>query len=258
MLLLGSVVALGSHDKAATNRALSSGGTVRVDLVRPNVDTAVLNGATDHSEPRSSLVGNAVLLITTPAPTMTPISPTTPLTTDAPTVERIAPLESPPTSEVLRETTDVSVTIIGDSIVLAAATDLRAQVPNLDFFAQVGLQVSGGIAEVQDRAEAGRLGRTVVIDLGSNGTFTSSQFDRIMTLVGADRQIFFVSVNIPHVWRDTNNQLLAQKVAQYPNASLIDWYGASIGHPEYFAVDGVHLEPEGAKALTSLLLGALG
>jgi hypothetical protein len=256
VLLLGSVLALRSQDEPATNRAVSSGG-VRVDRMQPSL-TFASNGATDRRESDNSLAGNAVLLIATPMPTPTPTSAITPLPTVTPTGEPSAPFEPPPTSEVPSDTGDTSVTIIGDSIALAAATDLRAEIPDLDFFAKVGLQVSGGIVALQERADAGRLRQTVVIDLGNNGTFTSGQFDAIMALVGDDRRIFFVNVNVPHEWGGTNNQLLGEKVAEYSNASLLDWYGASIGHPEYFAEDDVHLGPTGAKALANLLLAVLG
>jgi hypothetical protein len=256
VLLLGSAMAHSSRGKTATNRAVGSEGSVRVDLARSALDTLASNGATDDGEPDRSQVGSAVLLITTPTPTLTSSSALTPLPAVTPTVEPVAPLESP-TPEVSSETGDVSVTVIGDSIALATATNLKALVPDLDFFAQVGLQVSGGIAALQDRADAGSLGETVVIDLGNNGAFTPSQFDTVMTLVGAERRVFFVNVNVPRAWRDTNNQLLEEKVAQYSNASVLDWYGTSLGHPEYFAEDGVHLGTEGAQALTNLLLGAL-
>jgi hypothetical protein len=254
VLLLGSVIAFGSQGEAVTNRAASSGG-VRVDLVRSTLATFASNGATDHRKPDNSLANNAVLLIATATPP--PTSAISPLPTAMPTAELIAAFEPPPTPEVPSDAGDISVTIIGDSIVLAAATDLRALIPDLDFFAQVGLQVSGGIVALQERVDADRLGQTVLIDLGNNGTFTPNQFDAIMMLVGANRRIFFVNVNVSRAWGDTNNQLLTQKVAQYSNASLLDWHGASIGHPEYFASDGVHLGPEGAKALTNLLLAAL-
>jgi hypothetical protein len=256
-LLLGSLIAHSSRGKAATNDAVSSEGSVRVDLARSALDTLASNGATDQREPDRSQVGSAVLLITTPTPTLTSSSAPTPLPTVTPAVEPAAPLESP-TPEVSSETGDVSVTVIGDSIALATAPNLKALVPDLDFFAQVGLQVSGGIAALQDRVDAGSLGQTVVIDLGNNGAFTPSQFDTVMTLVGAERRVFFVNVNVPRAWRDANNQLLEEKAAQHSNASVLDWYGTSLGHPEYFAEDGVHLGTEGAQALTNLLLGALG
>jgi hypothetical protein len=258
VLLLGSTIALGSHGTAATNRAAASEGSVQIGLTQPKVDTVVSDGGTDHSELGRSVNGNAALLIATATATLSPTDAITLAPTNTPTAEQIAPVDIAPTAEVLSETSDVSVTVIGDSIVLSTATDLKAGIPNLDLFAQVGLQVSGGIEALQERAEANSLGETVLIDLGNNGTFTSTQFDQIMTLVGPERRVFFVNLNISRAWRDANNELLAQKVAQYSNASLLDWYGTSLDHPEYFASDRVHLVPEGVEVLSSLLLGALG
>jgi lysophospholipase L1-like esterase len=50
---------------------------------------------------------------------------------------------------------------------------------------------------------------------------------------------------------------MAQKIQQYPNAVLIDWYSASINRPELFYTDGVHLRPEGTQAYAALIAAVL-
>jgi hypothetical protein len=40
---------------------------------------------------------------------------------------------------------------------------------------------------------------------------------------------------------------------KFDNVTLVDWYSEASKHPEYFTSDGVHLVPEGSKALTKLI-----
>jgi hypothetical protein len=51
---------------------------------------------------------------------------------------------------------------------------------------------------------------------------------------------------------------LAEGVARYPNAVLVDWHAASIDHPDFFWGDGIHLRPEGAQAYAQLIAASLG
>lgn len=49
------------------------------------------------------------------------------------------------------------------------------------------------------------------------------------------------------------NEALFNKAEEHDNITLIDWHSTAIDHPEYFASDGVHLEPKGVEALTNLI-----
>jgi hypothetical protein len=51
--------------------------------------------------------------------------------------------------------------------------------------------------------------------------------------------------------------MLAAYVRGYSNATLLDWRGASAGHPEYFWEDGIHLRPAGAAAYAALIASGL-
>jgi hypothetical protein len=50
-----------------------------------------------------------------------------------------------------------------------------------------------------------------------------------------------------------NNAVLADGAGRHPNAALVDWYAASLDHPEYLWEDGTHLTPEGARAYAGLI-----
>ena len=136
------------------------------------------------------------------------------------------------------------------------ADELRRDLGNVTIDAVVGRQVSQAIAVLQAKGAAGALGSTVLIHIGTNGTFTADQFDTIMRLAGG-RRVVFVNIKAGRSWQDGNNSLLWSKVQQYPNASLIDWYSASVGHPEYFAGDGIHPSAAGIRAYGSLIAARL-
>ena len=145
-----------------------------------------------------------------------------------------------------------SITAIGDSIMLGASDELRRDLGNVTIDAAVGRQVSQAIAVLQAKAAAGALANTILIHIGTNGTFTADQFDTIMRLAGG-RRVVFVNIKAGRSWQDGNNSLLWSKVRQYPNASIVDWYSASISHPEYFAGDGIHPSLTGIRAYASLI-----
>ena len=54
-----------------------------------------------------------------------------------------------------------------------------------------------------------------------------------------------------------NNELFYKVAADYDNCAVIDWYGTSAGHDEYFWDDGTHLRPEGADAYVLMLREAI-
>ncbi len=144
------------------------------------------------------------------------------------------------------------ITAIGDSIMLGASDELRRDLGNVSIDASVGRQVSQAIAVLQAKAAAGALGNVILIHIGTNGTFTADQFDTIMRLAGG-RRVVFVNIKAGRSWQDGNNGLLWSKVRQYPNASLVDWYSASVNRPDYFAGDGIHPSAAGIRAYASLI-----
>jgi peptidoglycan/LPS O-acetylase OafA/YrhL len=146
------------------------------------------------------------------------------------------------------------VTAVGDSVMLGAATHLQRTIPNLTTMdAQVGLQVASAIDILRARRAAGQLGDVVLVHVGNNGTFTTEQFDEMMSVLAGVREVVFVNVNVPRPWERPNNAVLAAGVQRYPNAVLVDWYSASVNHPEYFVEDGVHLQIKGQRVYSRLI-----
>jgi hypothetical protein len=141
---------------------------------------------------------------------------------------------------------------------LAAAGYLQQDIAGISIDAVVGRQVAAGLDVLKTREEAGTLGSTVIVHVGNNGPFTTQQFDDLMQLAGDRRRVVVVNDKVPRAWQDANNAVLAAGVKRYPNATLVDWYGASASNAGLFWSDGVHLRPEGAKLYARLITAQVG
>lgn len=193
---------------------------------------------------------------TTAAPTTTTTKPATTATTD-PHVGGAAtttPTTAPTTSATTTPPTSAprSVTAIGDSVMLGAKPELEAAIPGIRVDAQVSRQFGQAISILAAYRDSGQLGSEVVVDLGTNGAFGSGQLDDLMRTVGK-RKVLFVNTYVPRPWQDLVNQRLAQGAARWPNATLVDWHAAAGPHHDFFAPDGFHLEPVGARFYANLI-----
>ena len=132
-------------------------------------------------------------------------------------------------------------TAIGDSIMVDATPNLRAGFPGLTIDAVAGRQVAVGIQAMQALAYSGRLGDTVVIALGTNGPFSSSQLDRIVALAGG-RRIVMVTNYCPYCsWVPANNELIRTGCPQVPDCTVAEWEELAVANPGWFYADGVHM-----------------
>jgi len=202
----------------------------------------------------------------TPSPVPSAI-PTQPLATPTPTVAP-TPVPSPgspsagspamPSSSAgpSGQSTGL-VTAVGDSVMLGAATEMERAFGRIEIDAAVSRQVANVIDILRAQSATGQLGSAVVIHAGSNGTFSTRQFDEIMQLLAGVPRVVFVNVKVPRRWEEADNTVLAEGVKRYPNAVLVDWRSASLNHPEYFWDDGIHLRPEGARVYADLIAAAI-
>lgn len=123
--------------------------------------------------------------------------------------------------------------------------------------AAVGRQIGEGIKILEQRAAAGELADTVIVQLGNNGPFRAGQFESVMDALRDVPLVVWVNVRVPRDWEARNNRIIASGVSRYPNARLVDWYGATAGRPELFWDDGYHPRPEGAEVYAELIAAAI-
>ena len=155
-----------------------------------------------------------------------------------------APIEMSPDVESVSGAPGIWVT--GDSVILGIRHELDAR-KHIDLInARVGRQAAE-LIDVMNHDKLNMVGATVIFNLGNNNKLTQAQVISIFEEVKNQPQIIVVNTAVPRAWRDENNALIAQYSVQY-GALLVDWAAISLGHPEFFAPDGVHLVPAGVRA----------
>lgn len=152
------------------------------------------------------------------------------------------------------------ITCIGDSVMLGASGALRKELPGCYIDAAVSRYVSGGV-EVAEKLKAnGKLGKVVLIHLGTNGPIAGnavyeSYTKKLLEVLGPDREIFWVNFYAPETsWQDTNNAYLSNVICGYhANVHLINWYGQVHNKPELLVGDRIHPSDKGIKLYGELV-----
>jgi peptidoglycan/LPS O-acetylase OafA/YrhL len=206
-----------------------------------------LTSALPRHTPSITASPTPVPVTASPAPVETAPAAVTPSDT-VPTLETLSPSPPPPLASAPER-----VFALGDSVMLGAAPSMTAAIPNLEVDAAVSRQVSGGIDVLAARRDAGTLGDVVIIHLGTNGTFTSGQFDDMMGILSGVQRVVFVNLKVPRDWEGQDNSVIADGVSRYANAVLVDWHDTGDAHPEFFWDDEIHLRPEGADYYAQMI-----
>jgi len=145
--------------------------------------------------------------------------------------------------------------VTGDSVILGIHYELDARSPISIINARVGRQAPE-LIEVMKADKANAVDSTVIFNIGNNNKLTSDQVMAVFEEVKNQPRIIVVNTAVPRGWRDENNALIAQYAALY-GATVVDWASISMGHPEYFAPDGVHLVPAGVRAYVDAITATL-
>jgi hypothetical protein len=153
-----------------------------------------------------------------------------------------------------------SVTMVGDSVMLGASNTglLDDIVPGrLDVQALESRAPVNGVELIAARAEEGTLGDAVVVHLGTNGTFRSDLFEKMMDFIGDDRSVVVLNVRVPRSWEADVNSTLASETKRYDNVRLVDWHQIGNDNPGIFANDGYHIGADGAELYAAAIRDAL-
>lgn len=143
----------------------------------------------------------------------------------------------------------LSLLLIGDSVAMGATDEFYSAFPESISDVAVGRQTTESIDIYDTYVNVnGWDGDGVIFALGANGLLYRS-LDTLREMLGPDRPLFVVTVRVPYVsWEEPNNQEIYAFTQATENTYLVDWYGISEGHGEYFAGDGIHLTSEGCEA----------
>lgn len=157
------------------------------------------------------------------------------------------------TAQAPAEGTYSNVTLIGDSVMLGAADNISSSMPGCIVDAKESRQVKAGVEIAQGLEQQGNLKGTVVIALGTNGTFSQETGQALIDYLGTDRNIYWVYA-YGVSWQDDSNSVIAALAANNANVTVIDWPAYASGHSDYFYNDGIHLNGTGRSAYAQMLV----
>lgn len=185
------------------------------------------------------------------APMKIGLSPTTHLQSTPQATE-------PPRGRVIPSSPAPPVTAIGDSVMVDAAPYLEKLVPGIVVNAHIGRQLTDTEPVIAALKARHQLGKTVIVELGTNGPFTKKELLSLLRSLGPHHAIVLVNTRVPRPWQNVVNSTISAVAASYPHAVLVNWFQASSNKNGWFYPDGVHLNPTGAHAYAKLLAKAAG
>lgn len=153
---------------------------------------------------------------------------------------------------------DPEITAFGESVMLGASTQL--QTAGVLVEATESMQASGMVGQVTEARDAGWLGDTVVVQVGTNGTVTDEQLDAIVDVVG-DRQVWFLTVKANASWIAANNERIRALPERHANAHVVDWEQRSAEIADQLSTSdgGAHLKTKRAMQFyANMIFDAVG
>jgi peptidoglycan/LPS O-acetylase OafA/YrhL len=158
--------------------------------------------------------------------------------------------------DVVTDSATPGLWVTGDSVILGIRNVL-ASFEKIELInARVGRQI-GELIEVAKTDQKFVADSIVVLNMGNNNRLIESDITSLMEIVKNQPRIIIVNTAVPRSWRDENNALISKVAANYSNTTVVDWNAISTNHPEYFASDGVHLNPPGVNAYVAAILEEL-
>ncbi|MGE7624361.1 acyltransferase family protein [Viridibacillus sp. NPDC096237] len=171
--------------------------------------------------------------------------------------EHVEALEKEKAKKAQEIPNEVTVSAIGDSVMLSAATELQKKIPQIVIDAQIGRQVYDASKVVTNLKGRGKLGQVVVIGLGSNGDFSTTQLDTLLKAIGKDRTIYLMNTRLPRDWQDGVNKKLSKAAEKNSNVTLVDWYSETNNDKDIFYPDKIHPNEKGGEFYATLVREAI-
>ena len=151
-----------------------------------------------------------------------------------------------------------SITAIGDSVMLGAAGALPDEIDGITVDAKESRQVRAAKEIAADMKKNGTLGDTVIIALGTNGTFNQATGQALLDEIGHDRPIYWVLTYGKDLsWMQDVNATINDLAENNSNVRLIDWPAAATANPDWLYGDGIHLNPTGQKGYAKMIRDAV-
>lgn len=147
---------------------------------------------------------------------------------------------------------------LGDSVSLRTYPYFEKTFPYGGIDAKINRQLWEVVDLYNYYAELETVGNVIIIAIGTNGPAADEHIDTIMETIGGQKYVYLVNTRCPDPWEQQTNETFTRAAERYGNIYVIDWYGTSAGHEEYFDGDGTHLTEEGAAAYVEMVRAATG
>ena len=99
--------------------------------------------------------------------------------------------------------------------------------------------IGAGLEEAKQAVADGKIGKTVVIALGTNGRITMDTAEEMIDVLGEDVSIFWVNLFGRTVeWRKEANSNLEKLAEEHSNFCVIDWYSLIKDHKDEWLLAG--------------------
>lgn len=162
------------------------------------------------------------------------------------------------TEEAENVTEPLSVTMVGDSVMLGASPSILGMLPDCVIDAKVSRQVIQADGVLDALEQQNTLRQTVVIALGTNGPFSVAKGQELINRLGSGRTIYWVTAYGRDLrWQEDSNATIRQLAETNENVHIIDWAQAVSGHAEWLCSDGIHLNAAGRDAYAGIIFEGL-
>ena len=178
--------------------------------------------------------------------------------TEEPTTEKAPDSSVLDNTEADTDASELSVTLVGDSVMLGAQASIESIMPSAIVDAAESRQVSKGVSILETLASQGQLADTVVIALGTNGPFKQAKGQELIDYLGSDRQIYWITTyGSALTWQEDSNSVIRAIADENDNVTVIDWAATASSHPEWFYSDSIHLNGDGRVAYAQLIYDSI-
>jgi hypothetical protein len=142
---------------------------------------------------------------------------------------------------------------VGASVMLGSQAALESRI-TVD--AAVARQATDIIARLQAFRDAGKLPSRVIVQIGENGPLLGDQVLALKEVLRGVDRVVLVNIRVPRRWEGETNDLLKETAANWKEAELADWHGASGGSGVLWD-DGIHPTPKGQEIYARVIKRAL-
>lgn len=147
---------------------------------------------------------------------------------------------------------NISITAIGDSVLVNIDSYLRSFVPNLYLDGLVGRNMWDGPDTLNNVKASNGLNDIILVVLGSNGFKSTDDMQAIVDEADG-RDVYFVNTSHLQSYMDQVNDQIKSFTDKNPKAHLVDWRAFIKDKEDLLAVDKVHPNVEGSDDFAKLV-----